>query len=215
MRKLIVALVPLAFAAACSGADAPAEEVSEAAAKPPAKTAEAEAKPAPKAKVQVTEAAGTWTRTSNGSRPMVTYASAEGETLFSATCMPAAEETGGVPALEITSVSSPDDSASSIDIYTSAGNARIGSQPDKTSGVAFGITETVGQAPYVLAAGAGEIKVVSGTRGVTFETNQMLEDLIEDCRPAFVPGQDTADEADDEKGEEATDADAEESATGT
>ncbi len=61
----------------------------------------------------------------------------------------------------------------------------------------------------MLAAGSGEIRIVSGTKGVTFETDQMLEDLIESCRPAYTPP------ADDEKGEEATDAEPEETPSGT
>lgn len=202
MRNLIITLIPAALAA-CGNASAPAAEAPEASAKPPAQQAQAE-KPEPKPATQITEAAGTWSRSGKS----VVYAAADGAPLFSAKCLAASEDLGG-PALELTSISSADEAAGSIDIFTSAGNARVDARPDKTPGTAFGVTDTVGQAPYVLAAGSGEIRIVSGTKGVTFETDQMLEDLIESCRPAYTPP------ADDEKGEEATDAEPEETPSGT
>jgi len=206
MRNLFIALLP-ALIAACGASEGTAAEAPKPAA---AKPAQAEQKAAPP-KVELTETAGTWTKTSDGISPMVVYASAEGEQLFSAACIAGNEDTGG-PLLEVKSVSSGDEAGGNIDIFTSAGNARLSAAPDRAPGTASGMTETDGQAAYVLAGGAGEIKIVSGTKGVTFQTNQMLEDLIEACRPAF-----KAESKEDvtQEGEEAKDAAEEETPSGT
>ena len=98
MRHLILALLPAALVA-CGGTEAPRNEA------PAAPAQQAAAKPAasPAAPaVQLTEATGTWTQT-GGSTPRVTFASAEGEPIFSVACMPANEETGA-PMLEIQTV---------------------------------------------------------------------------------------------------------------
>lgn len=54
--------------------------------------------------------------------------------------------------------------------------------PDATPETAAGLTEAVGQPTYVLSAGAGEMRIVSGSRGIVFDTDPMLRDLLRGCR---------------------------------
>ncbi|MFN7165151.1 MAG: hypothetical protein ACK4P2_10075 [Hyphomonas sp.] len=199
MRHLLIALAPAALFA-CGAPDAPAAEAP-VPVQPVAQAQPAETDAPPRPPVELTEAAGSWTRTSDGSRPMVVYASADGAPLFSVTCL-ATSNVADEPVLDIKSVSSGDEFAGNIDIFTSAGNARLPASPDTSPGRAAGLTETVGQVPYVLAAGAGEIKIVSGTQGVSFETDPMLKALIYDCRPGFDSAPRRS--ADQTEGEEAT-----------
>lgn len=130
--------------------------------------------------VETTEAAGAWTRTQTGGRETVAYTSTEGETLFSATCITADTEFGD-RIIEIKAVSSGD-TLGAIDIFTSAGNARIPAAPDTAPDTAAGLTEPVGHPTYVLAAGAGEMRIVSGSRGIVFETDPMLKEVLRGCR---------------------------------
>lgn len=179
MRNLLIALLPAALVA-CGATSAPAAEAP-AAATQPAK--QAEAKPAAPA-VQLTEATGTWTQT-RGANPRVTFASAQGEALFSVACLAATPETGA-PMLEIQTVTAANAPGERIEIYSSSSNAAVVSNPADAPGRVLGYAETGGTAHYALARGAGELKIVSGNRATTFPTDPMLKQLIDACRPPYV-----------------------------
>lgn len=178
MRRPMIGLIPAALLAGAAFAQedvlpaGPAVgEIAETRAEPPA--------PPPPAEVQTRQATGSWERTGASGRETVSFTSQEGETLFSATCRLADTEYGD-RVIELKAASSDD--AGAIDIFTSAGNARVPAAGDTTPQTAAGLTETVGQPTYVLAAGAGEMRVVSGTRAIVFETDPMLRDLLRGCR---------------------------------
>lgn len=179
MRNLLIALIPAALVA-CGGEQPPAPEAPVAAAPVQAQTAQRPAAPA----VQVTEASGVWSQTSGGS-PRATFTSLDGEPLFSVACLPANAETGA-PMLEIQAVTAPNTPAERIEIYTSSSNAAVVANPAAEPGRVLGYAETGSTAHYALARGAGEIKVVAGTRATTFPTDQMLKQLIDACVPAYV-----------------------------
>ena len=199
MRHLILALLPAALVA-CGGTEAPRNEAPAAAAQQAAaKPAAAQAAPA----VQLTEATGTWTQTA-GSTPRVTFASLEGEPIFSVACMPATAETGA-PMLEIQTVTAANAPAERIEIYTSSSNAAVVANPAAEPGRVLGYAETGGTVHYALARGAGVIRIVSGTRATTFQTNPMMKQLIDACHPPYVhPAKDapatTAEGEEDETG---------------
>lgn len=186
MRHLILALLPAALVA-CGGTEAPRNDAPAAAAQQAAaKPAAAQAAPA----VQLTEATGTWTQTA-GSTPRVTFASLEGEPIFSVACMPATAETGA-PMLEIQTVTAANAPAERIEIYTSSSNAAVVANPAAEPGRVLGYAETGGTVHYALARGAGVIRIVSGTRATTFQTNPMMKQLIDACHPPYVhPAKDT------------------------
>jgi hypothetical protein len=201
MRNLFIALVPAALVA-CGGQPPTAPDAPVPAA--PAQS-EAAARPAAPA-VQVTEAAGTWSRSSAGNA-RATFASLEGESLFSVACLPANAETGA-PMLEIQAISGPNAPAERIEIYTSSSNAAVVANPAAEPGRVLGYAETGGTAHYALARGAGQIKVVAGTRASTFPTDEMMKEVIDGCLPAYVhPVKETDTPAESEP--EATDAPAE------
>lgn len=180
MRHLILALLPAALVA-CGGTEAPRNEAPAAAAQQAAaKPAATPAAPA----VQLTEATGTWTQT-GGSTPRVTFASTEGEAIFSVACMPANEETGA-PMLEIQTVTPANAPGERIEIYTSSSNAAVVANPAAEPGRVLGYAETGGTVHYALARGAGEIRIVSGTRATSFQTNPMMKQLIDACHPPYV-----------------------------
>src|SRR3990167_502538 len=135
MRNVFIAILPVMLVA-CGASGTQTTEAPKPA--PAAQPKQAEQKAAPP-KTRITETAGTWTKTSNGISPMVVYASAEGEPLFSAACIAGNEDTGG-PLLELKSVSSGDEAAN-IDIFTSAGNARVSAGADRAPGTSSGMTE--------------------------------------------------------------------------
>lgn len=188
MRKPLIALIPAALIAGAASAqeapeaeptpadvpqqDVPAEEQSE---------VEQTQQAAPPPEVETAAAEGTWTRAAAGNRETVSYTSTEGEELFSATCMAGETETGD-RILQIKAVSA-DDTVGAIDLFTSAGNARVTAGPDASPDLAAGLTEPVSRPAYVLASGAGEMRIVSGTRGILIETDPMLKDLIRSCQP--------------------------------
>lgn len=186
MRKPLIALIPAALLASAAWAQempeaepAPAETLQEDA---PAQDRTDEAQEAaPSPEVETVAATGTWTRSAAGNRDTVSYTTAEGEELFSATCIAAETETGD-RILQIKAVSA-DDTAGAIDLFTSAGNARVTAGPDASPDLAAGLTEPVSRPAYVLASGAGEMRIVSGTRGILIETDPMLKDLIRSCQP--------------------------------
>lgn len=197
MRNPLIALIPAALIASAAYAQQetqPADETLPEATQAGAGEEEEEAPPPPE--VQVTEMTGTWERMTANGRDTVTYTSTEGEPLFSATCMVADTEFGD-RIVQIKAVSS-DDSVGAIDIFTSAGNARVPAGPDMSPDLAAGMTETVSQPTYVLASGAGEMRVVSGTRGIVFETDPMLKSLIRNCQPDNSADLPAAPEAEDE-----------------
>lgn len=204
MRNLVLAILPAALAAC--GAQAPTNESQAAAA---AATAQPAAKAAaqPAAPVQVTEATGTWTQT-GGATPRVTFASAEGEALFSVACLPVNAETGA-PMLEIQTVTAVDAPAERIDIFTSSSNAAVVANPAAEPGRVLGYAETGGTVHYALARGAGEIKVVSGNRATTFQTDPMMKQLIDACHPPYVHPSDEEPAADTDSDEDETEAPAE------
>jgi hypothetical protein len=179
MRNLFIVLIPAALVA-CSGEQPPAPENPVAAVPVRTKVADRPAVPA----VQVTEASGTWSQTSGGN-PRVSFASLDGESLFSVACLPANAESGA-PMLEIQAVTAPDTPAERIEIYTSSSNAAVAANPAAEPGRVLGYAETGSTAHYALARGAGEIKIVAGTRATIFPTDQMLKQLIDACAPAYV-----------------------------
>ncbi|MFN3313973.1 MAG: hypothetical protein ACK46Q_10945 [Hyphomonas sp.] len=202
MRLPLIALIPAALIAGAAFAQEdvlPADPAT-------SEIVETEAEPqevAPPAEVQTTQAIGSWERTGGNGRETVSYTSEEGETLFSATCMVADTEYGD-RVIELKAAASDD--AGAIDIFTSAGNARVPAAADTAPETAAGLTETVGQPTYVLAAGAGEMRIVSGTRGIVFETDPMLRDLLRGCRSeqraVVTPVTDADEEADSEPAED-------------
>lgn len=181
MRHLVIALLPAALVA-CGASGAANEQTAAAAAKPAAAKAEA-AKPAA-TPVKVVEASGTWSQTSGGT-PRVTFTSAEGEEIFSVACLPANAESGA-PMLEIQTVTPANAPGERIDIFTSSSNAAIVANPAAEPGRVLGYAETGGTVHYALARGAGEIKVVAGTRATTFQTDPMMKQLIDACHPPYV-----------------------------
>lgn len=200
MRNPLIALIPFVLIAGAGyaqqetqPADQPVPEQSETDAQPD------EGEKAAPPEVQTTEVRGTWERTTASGRETVTYTSNEGEALFSATCMTADTEFGD--RIVQIKAASADDTVGAIDIFTSAGNARLPAGPDTSPELAAGMTETVSQPTYVLASGAGEMRIVSGTRGIVFETDPMLKSLIRDCQPDYsadLPVSAEAEEAADE-----------------
>lgn len=181
MRHLILALLPAALVA-CGGTEGPSQRGASGCgpASRCAKPAAAQAAPA----VQLTEATGTWTQTA-GSTPRVTFASLEGEPIFSVACMPANAETGA-PVLKIQTVTNANAPAERIEIYTSSSNAAVVANPAAEPGCVLGYAETGGAVHYALARGAGVIRIVSGTRANTFQTNPMMKQLIDACHPPYV-----------------------------
>lgn len=197
MRNPLIALIPAALIAGAAyaqqdtqPADEPLPEATEA-------QAEEEEEAPPPPEVQVTETTGTWERATANGRDTVTYTSNEGEPLFSATCMVADTEFGD-RIVQIKAVST-DDTVGAIDIFTSAGNARVPAGPDMSPELAAGMTETVSQPTYVLASGAGEMRIVSGTRGIVFETDPMLKSLIRGCQPNYLENIETQAAPDNEE----------------
>ncbi|PKP83415.1 MAG: hypothetical protein CVT79_01015 [Alphaproteobacteria bacterium HGW-Alphaproteobacteria-18] len=197
MRNSFIALIPAALIAGAAfaqqdmpSADTPLPEQAEG-----EDAAEAEEAPPPP-EVQTTETTGTWTRATESGRETVTYTSDEGEALFSATCMTADTEFGD-RIVQIKAASS-DDTVGAIDIFTSAGNARVPAAPDMMPDTAAGLADPVSQPTYVLASGAGEIRIASGTRGIIFETDPMLKSLIRGCQPDYSANLPAAAEEEDE-----------------
>ncbi|MFN4023593.1 MAG: hypothetical protein ACK4MQ_02070 [Hyphomonas sp.] len=180
MRNLLIALIPAALiaGAAC------AQEAQETQALPAEPAGEQAAERAPPLDVETTAITGSWVRTTTGVRDTVSYTSEEGEELFSATCMAADTETGD-RIVQIRAVSA-EDTVGAIDMFTSAGNARLPAAPDASADLASGLTEPVSRPTYVLASGAGDMRIVSGTRGVIFQTDPMLKDLIRSCQPDYL-----------------------------
>ncbi|ABI76875.1 hypothetical protein HNE_1939 [Hyphomonas neptunium ATCC 15444] len=221
MRTPLIALIPAVLIAGAAYAQQETQPADPAPAEQPDAATEAEAgaepdaeaeKAPPPPQVQTTEAAGSWTRSTEGGRETVTYTSNEGETLFSATCMIADTEFGD-RIVQIKAASS-DDTVGAIDIFTSAGNARVPAGPDVAPDTAAGMTETVSQPTYVLASGAGEMRIVSGSRGIIFDTDPMLKSLIRDCQPDHMANLEAAQaEAPDEEAEADSEDAAEEAET--
>lgn len=198
MRMPLIALIPAALLAGAAYAQsepqAP-ESPPEAVEAQEQDTAPQQEEPAQDAEVQEgdeeeappppavidTEVSGIWERTNGAGRDTVSYVSNEGETLFSATCMTADTEYGD-RIMQIKAASA-EDNIGAIDIFTSAGNARLPAAPDMSPNTATGMTEPVSRPTSVLAAGAGEIRIVSGSRGTVFETDPMLKDVIRACHP--------------------------------
>lgn len=216
MRMPLIALIPAVLIAgaayaqtepqpadpASEPAEVQAEQAPEAQAEADAEAEEEKAPPPPE--VQTTEATGTWERTSSAGRDTVTYTSTEGEVLFSATCMAADADTGG-KMMQIKAASA-EDTVGAIDIFTSAGNARVPAGPDVAPDTAAGFAEPVSQQTYVLASGAGDIRIVSGARGMIFETDPMLKSVIRGCHPDHtvdLPEATDTEEAETEAEEEA------------
>lgn len=232
MRMPLIALIPAALLAGAAYAQSEPQ-----AAEPPAEAVEAQEQdtapqqeePAQDAEVQEgdeeeappppevidTEVSGTWERTNGAGRDTVSYVSNEGETLFSATCMTADTEYGD-RIMQIKAASA-EDNIGAIDIFTSAGNARLPAAPDMNPDIATGMTEPVSRPTYVLASGAGDLRIVSGSRGTVFETDPMLKDVIRTCHPDPATVREAAEEAkadaeasadaDTDAVEEATDSD--------
>lgn len=202
MRNPLIALIPAALIASA----AYAQEDQQTAEQQPAETvatesevqAEEEEK-APPPEAVVVEAAGAWERSTTAGRDTVTYRSTDGEELFSATCMAAETETGD-RILQIKAVSA-EDTVGAIDMFTSAGNARLPAAPGVTPATAEGMTDPLDRPAYVLASGAGEIKVTSGERGIVFQTDPMLKSVIRDCYPDFAANFAAAPDAEDESAE--------------
>lgn len=203
MRNPLIALIPAALIASATYAQAdqqtaeqqPAELSEEAA----AGEAQEEEAPPPPPEAVVVEAAGTWERSTSAGRDTVTYRSTDGEELFAATCMAADTETGN-RILQIKAVSA-EDTVGAIDMFTSAGNARLPAAPGVTPDTSEGMTDPLDRPGYVLASGAGEIKITSGERGIVFQTDPMLKSVIRDCYPDFAANFAAAPDAEDESTE--------------
>ena len=181
MRTSLIALIPAALMASAAYAQEDTQPPADPAPTEKAAAQEGEAeKPAPPPVVQTSEVTGTWARTQESGRETVTYTSTDGETLFSASCMVADSDTGN--RIVQIKAASAEDTVGAIDIFTSAGNARVAAGPDMSPDTAAGMIETVSQPTYVLASGAGEMRIVSGTRGIVFETDPMLKDVIRTCQ---------------------------------
>lgn len=200
MRNSLIALIPAALIAGAAYAQADQQtadpQPAEAAQAEADVPAEGEEKAPPPPEAVVVEAEGSWERSTTSGRDTVTYTSTEGEELFSATCMRADTEMGD-RILQIKAVSA-EDTVGAIDMFTSAGNARLPATPGMTPDTAEGLTEAVSHPAYVLASGAGEIKITSGERGIVFETDPMLKSVIRDCYPDFSAGFAAAPEAEEE-----------------
>ncbi|MFN7056160.1 hypothetical protein [Hyphomonas sp.] len=138
---------------------------------------------APPVVVETAAITGSWTRARTAARDTATFTSEDGEALFTVACMSADTETGDT-ILEVKSATS-DSNAGAIDMFTSAGNARLPAGPDETPDLAAGMTDPVSQPAFVLASGAGELRIVSGARGMVFETDPMLKDVIRNCQPGY------------------------------
>ena len=185
MRMPLIALIPAALLAGAACAQA-ADPATAAPPEAPAETQAAEElveakEKAPPPQVETANVGGTWNREAAGTRDTVTFTSDTGEELFSATCMAADTETGDrIVQIKAASV---DDTVGAIDIFTSAGNARLPAAPDQAPGIASGMTEPVSRPTYVLASGAGDMRIVSGTRGIVFETDPMLKSMVRSCQP--------------------------------
>ena len=186
MRKPLIALIPAALLASAAWAQevpetepAPAELLQEEAREEDQADEEQEAAPPPE--VETVATTGTWTRSTANGRDTATYTSTDGEELFSAICMAADTETGD--RIVQIKAASAEDTVGAIDLFTSAGNARVTAGPDASPDLAAGLTEPVSRPAYVLASGAGEMRIVSGTRGIVIETDPMLKDLIRSCQP--------------------------------
>lgn len=191
MRKPLIALIPAALLASAAWAQevpetepAPAELLQEEAPEEDQTDEEQEAAPPPA--VETVATTGTWTRSTTNGRDTATYTSTDGEELFSATCMAADTETGD--RIVQIKAASAEDTVGAIDLFTSAGNARVAAGPDAAPDLASGLTEPVSRPTYVLASGAGEIRIASGTRGITFETDPMLKEVIRNCQPNYLDG---------------------------
>lgn len=205
MRNPLIALIPAAMIAGAAYAQAdqqaadpqPAEAVE---VETEEQTEEEEEAPPPPEAV-VVETSGTWQRTNGAGRDTVTYTSTDGEELFSATCMAADTETGD-RIIKIKAVSA-EDTVGAIDMFTSAGNARLPAAPGVTPDTAEGLTEAISRPTYVLASGAGEIKITSGERGIVFKTDPMLKSVLRDCYPDFAAATAAAPEPEEEEAEEA------------
>ena len=141
-----------------------------------------EEKPAPPPEVDTTEVSGTWERTNGNGRDTVTYTSEAGEVVFSASCMTADTEFGD--RIVQIKAASAEDTVGAIDIFTSAGNAQVPAAPDVSPDTAAGLVQPVSQQTYVLASGAGEMRIVSGARGIVFETDPMLKQVVRGCHPS-------------------------------
>ena len=206
MRTSLIALIPAALIAGAAYAQSDAQSADPAPQQTEAPAEEDGEKAAPPPKVETVEATGTWNRSMEGGNDTVTYVSNEGETLFSASCMTADTEFGD-RIVQIKAASS-EDTVGAIDIFTSAGNARVPAGPDMAPDTAAGMTQPVSQPTYVLASGAGEMRIVSGSRGMVFETDPMLKSVIRGCHPdhsAEIP--EAAEAADEPVAEPAEEAD--------
>ncbi|WP_291047509.1 hypothetical protein [Hyphomonas sp.] len=203
MRNPLIALIPAALIAGAAYAQADQQtadpQPAEAAQAEADAQAEEEEEAPPPPEAVIVEAEGSWERSTTAGRDTVTYMSTEGEELFSATCMRADTETGD-RILQIKAVSA-EDTVGAIDMFTSAGNARLPATPGITPNTAEGMTDPLDRPAYVLASGAGEIKITSGERGIVFETDPMLKSLIRGCYPDFAAGAAAAPAAEEEAGE--------------
>ncbi len=205
MRMPLIALIPAVLMAGAAYAQS-AEPTPQAEPEVPVTQqadpeAEAEEeKPAPPPEVETTEVSGTWERTNGNGRDTVTYTSEAGEVLFSASCMTADTEFGD--RIVQIKAASAEDTVGAIDIFTSAGNARVPAAPDVSPDTAAGLAQPVSQQTFVLASGAGEMRIVSGSRGIVFETDPMLKQVIRGCHPppgAAVPVVAETEDGDDEE----------------
>ncbi|MEX1252205.1 MAG: hypothetical protein WEA77_13550 [Hyphomonas sp.] len=140
MRNLLIALLPVALVA-CARTSPTAAEAPAAATQPAKQAAE---KPAALA-VWLTQAPGTCTQT-RGANPRVTFASAQGEALFSAACLAAAPETGA-PMFEIQTVTAANAPGERIKICSSSDNAVAASNPADEPGRVLGYAETGATVP--------------------------------------------------------------------
>ncbi|MBY9067760.1 hypothetical protein K1X12_12680 [Hyphomonas sp. WL0036] len=202
MRNPLIALVPAVLIAGWAHAQTQAPVAEDQPAEAQAEQAEREAEPeeekAPPPEVTTTNVEGVWERSSAGGRDTATFTSATGEMLFSASCIPADTETGNK--MMVIKAASAEDTVGAIDLFTSAGNARVPAAPDLSPDTAAGMAEPVSQQTFVLASGAGDLRVVSGSRGMVFETDPMLKSVVRACHPApgAVPQVQPEEEADEE-----------------
>lgn len=207
MRNPLIALIPAVLMAGAAYAQADQQTAEQQPAEVSGEAAEDEAQeeeaPPPPPEAVVVEAAGTWERSTAAGRDTVTYRSTDGEDLFAATCMAADTETGD-RILQIKAVSAAD-TVGAIDMFTSAGNARLPAAPGVTPDTAEGLTDPLDRPAYVLASGAGEIKITSGERGIVFQTDPMLKSVIRGCYPDFSASVAAAPDAEEEavEGEQA------------
>ena len=184
MRMPFITLIPAALITSAAYAQEDTRSAEPMAPEPAQEQAEKDSREgsAPPA-VETREVTGTWTRTTDQGRDAATYVSKDGETLFSATCMTADTEFGD--RIVVLKAASSEDTTGAIDIFTSAGNARVPAEPDSTPDTAAGMADPVSQPTYVLSAGAGELRIVSGARGMVFETDPMLKSVLRGCHPVY------------------------------